>query len=63
MIKIIQASLRLKLDDKNTTRDIMLELSKTTDRLRYSYGIEFEKEWLDGFNNDIEFELSKANCP
>lgn len=59
MIKILQESLRLKLDSEETTKDIMLELSKLVKILK-SYGIPFEKDWLEEFNNDIEFELKRG---
>ena len=58
MIKILQESLRLKLDSKETTELDMQKLSLLAGVLNQS--ITLEKEWLDEFQSDIEFELDKG---
>ena len=58
MIKILQESLRLKLDSKETTELDMEKLSLLAGVLNQS--ITLEKEWLDEFQSDIEFELDKG---
>jgi len=58
MIKILQESLSLKLHDKNTTRDDVINLDLLIESLRKGY--KFEKDWLLETERDIEFELDKA---
>jgi hypothetical protein len=58
MIKTLQESLSLKLHDKNTTDSDMMKLSLLVDSMTSIYA--FENDWLEEFNNNIEFELGKA---